>query len=344
MNDQYPGTGAQQHEKELPYVTKESLRKKVDGSPEEVVISLDNPVNVADGGRLDQEAEAIGIDNGSVLAKIESVGETFYLVEPRHNQYDENGVWRVFSQHNDHVKPGTPIDVEFDTARHGSPLALVYVDRSQAEPQLALRDASNAFAPVTVGRQVAPDKQQIRHENRFAGLKKNDGISREHFSVQRDKLNNNVKIEVMSSNVTEITYAMRGQLEYSTDTSDSEETIELVPVNKTRLQERLGAIGIEAVASELSIPVEAVKPVEVEKSPKDKLLEKNPILRDFEDRLVEIAKVRDREDAEGHRYGMDQYTTSRTMIEDLLRLMSQYKKPEFSEDREGAILRYINMY
>ena len=344
MNEHYPSVSTPNHQNELPYIRKESLIKKADGSPEEVVISLDNPARVADGGRLDQEAEAIGIDNGSVMAKIESVDETFYLVQPRHQQYSENGMWRVFSEQNNHVKPGTPIDVEFDTARHGSPLALVYVDRSRGEPQLSLRDASNAFAPVTIGRQVSPDKQHARHENRFAGLKNNDGFSREHFSVQRDKVENNVKIEVMSSNVTEVTYATRGQVEYATDAEGSDETIDQVPAGKTRLNERLGAVGLGVAMGEPSIPEKSVQLAEVEQSPKDKLLDKYPILRDFEDRIQQIAAVRNREEAEGYRYGMDQYTTSREMIYDLLDLMAKYKKPALSEDRQGAILRYIDMY
>ncbi len=76
----------------------------------------------------------------------------------------------------------------------------------------------------------------------------------------------------------------------------------------------------------------------------DKLFDEMPILRTFETDIKRIAAVRQREEDEGYRHGMNQFVTSKKMIDDLIALMYRVEKPKtMSEDRRGAIYRYIDL-
>ena len=205
-----PTTGSLEHRTDdYPFLAKDILRKNVDGSPQTITTSIENPLSAADGGELDREVHHLGI-NGSVVAKIESTGETFYLLQPTHVGHNEVGEWEVFSEHHRHVRENTPRIIDFNS-RSATPLALVYVSRSQnGSPELSLRDASNPNAPVYVGGDVSDGHQSSRHKDRFSRLANNPYFSREHFSVSRD--GDSIRIDVTSSNPTDITYVKRGEM------------------------------------------------------------------------------------------------------------------------------------
>lgn len=91
-----------------------------------------------------------------------------------------------------------------------------------------------------------------------------------------------------------------------------------------------------------SAQAEALNAVDTAQATQEKIFGRFPILRSYQAELNRIASVRTREESEGYRHGMDQYTTSRQMIADLMALVRQTQKYKPGEDLEGDIIRYIN--
>jgi len=84
------------------------------------------------------------------------------------------------------------------------------------------------------------------------------------------------------------------------------------------------------------------EPEAPELSPLDKLFDKAPVLRMFEEDLRQIADMRRREEGEGPRHGMNQFESSERMIDDLIKRANQVQKWKPGEDRRGAIYSYLN--
>lgn len=104
-------------------------------------------------------------------------------------------------------------------------------------------------------------------------------------------------------------------------------------LRRTELERRLGGGHV--------LGAEALGAMDVAQATQEKVFGRFPILRSYQAELDKIAKVRARE-AKEYRYGMDQYTTSRQMIDNLIALVRQTQKYKPGEDLEGDILMYIN--
>ena len=105
-------------------------------------------------------------------------------------------------------------------------------------------------------------------------------------------------------------------------------------LRRAELERRLGGGHV--------LGAKALNAMDVAQTTHEKVFGRFPILRSYKSELDRIARVRAREEDEGYRYGMDQYTTSRQMIDNLVALVRQTEKYKPGEDLEGDILRYIN--